>query len=751
MQKLTRIALAITALLLVSPITPANAEGCYNPQPEKDYSGCSYVGIDLSGRDLSYTNLENTDLTNTNLSGANLEGVKSGGIKGTPAALPSNWYLVGGYLFGPGANFYGKTLKDLNLSNVNLSGANLEVVKMTNVNLSYANLSDTLFRNSIITGSNLYSTNFTGADFTSSSISSTDISGAIFEGATLDYLNTSNNTGDPFSLPTDWREAEGFLIGPKANLMAAVFKNIDFRSLKVTDVNFSYATFENCILNGMDLGSTTLKWANFDKSSLTGTDLSKNDLEGLRSVGVIGTPLDLPTGWKLRSGFLIGPKANLSSLNMANVNFSGTDLTDVSLAASNLSNANFTGVDLRQTIIEDANLTEANLEQTNLTGVSLRGIIGPRVIGQPIGLDPKWQFVYGYLIGPGANLSSVDFRGLDLTGVNLTEVNFIYANLSGVNLTNVDLTGVNLSGVNLTGAVLEGADLTGATMFQLNGRGIVGVPKNIPTNWRLIEGFILGPSANLNDANLSGVDLRNVNLTGASLLNVNFTGADLRGAIFTGANIDNSNFTGAKLLNVVTGNLVGTPTGLPKNFSFADGRIKVALILSPTPKAVGLAKVGSTLTAIPGTWDVGVTLSYQWFRNGFAIEGATAKTYKLSPADVKKGVSVAVTGTGTGEVTKTKLSLQTLVGPGIMSAKLPKITGAVAKGKTVTATATPWVNGAKLSYSWLLDGKPIKGATKNTYKILASQVGKKLSVLVKQTATGYTTASKASTAVKVKK
>jgi hypothetical protein len=60
------------------------------------------------------------------------------------------------------------------------------------------------------------------------------------------------------------------------------------------------------------------------------------------------------------------------------------------------------------------------------------------------------------------------------------------------------------------------------------------------------------------------------------------------------------------------------------------------------------------------------------------------------------------------------------------------------------------VTGAKISYVWLLDGKAIKGAIKSTYKILPSQVGKKLSVLVKQTATGYTAASKASLAVKIK-
>jgi uncharacterized protein YjbI with pentapeptide repeats len=43
-------------------------------------------------------NLKDANLSGANLKGANLNGVTSGGITGTPAALPSGWRLVKGYL-----------------------------------------------------------------------------------------------------------------------------------------------------------------------------------------------------------------------------------------------------------------------------------------------------------------------------------------------------------------------------------------------------------------------------------------------------------------------------------------------------------------------------------------------------------------------------------------------------------------------------------------------------------------------------
>jgi uncharacterized protein YjbI with pentapeptide repeats len=134
------------------------------------------------------------------------------------------------------------------------------------------------------------------------------------------------------------------------------------------------------------------------------------------------------------------------------------------------------------------------------------------------------------------------------------------------------------------------------------------------------------------------------------LAEANLTNADLRGATLTGATVTNANLSNANLTNVVTGALVGTPIGLPSVFSFEEGVIKFKLVLKPVPRTIGVAKVGQTLTAVPGSWDSGVILSYQWLRNGEEIPGASASKYKLTPLDYRKAISV--TGTGTGGVTE---------------------------------------------------------------------------------------------------
>lgn len=63
------------------------------------------------------------------------------------------------------------------------------------------------------------------------------------------------------------------------------------------------------------------------------------------------------------------------------------------------------------------------------------------------------------------------------------------------------------------------------------------------------------------------------------------------------------------------------------------------------PTITGTAKVGQTLTAVPGTWDPEPTFSYRWYRSGSSISGATKSTYKLTKSDAGKTITVKVTGT----------------------------------------------------------------------------------------------------------
>jgi hypothetical protein len=81
------------------------------------------------------------------------------------------------------------------------------------------------------------------------------------------------------------------------------------------------------------------------------------------------------------------------------------------------------------------------------------------------------------------------------------------------------------------------------------------------------------------------------------------------------------------------------------------------------------------------------------------------------------------------------------------SAPVPTITGAAKVGASLglnTGSWAPWPDGASFAYQWYADGKAIKGAVKNTYKVAKADVDKKLTVAVTATAPGYVAASRTS-------
>lgn len=81
-----------------------------------------------------------------------------------------------------------------------------------------------------------------------------------------------------------------------------------------------------------------------------------------------------------------------------------------------------------------------------------------------------------------------------------------------------------------------------------------------------------------------------------------------------------------------------------------------ALKLTPTPTVSGLAEIGKTLTVTTGTWDEGVTLKLQWFRNGNPIANAVNNTYKITTYDFDQQLTVKVTGSKPEFASATKVS-----------------------------------------------------------------------------------------------
>ncbi|MBD8608784.1 carboxypeptidase regulatory-like domain-containing protein [Aeromicrobium sp. CFBP 8757] len=76
-----------------------------------------------------------------------------------------------------------------------------------------------------------------------------------------------------------------------------------------------------------------------------------------------------------------------------------------------------------------------------------------------------------------------------------------------------------------------------------------------------------------------------------------------------------------------------------------------AFSFSATPTVSGLPIIGRTLSASPGALTPGAAVSYQWFRDGRAITGRTARTYRVAKADYKKRITATVTYSRPGYTT----------------------------------------------------------------------------------------------------
>jgi len=104
--------------------------------------------------------------------------------------------------------------------------------------------------------------------------------------------------------------------------------------------------------------------------------------------------------------FLVGstPMADLSGMNLSEINFTDAVLRHSRFENANLSKANMTGVDLRGAVLMEANMTNANLSE--------------------------------------ANLSYSNLLDADLTGAVLRGVRLYNANLKGAKLEHADLTDI---------------------------------------------------------------------------------------------------------------------------------------------------------------------------------------------------------------------------------------------------------------------------------------------------------------------
>lgn len=109
----------------------------------------------------------------------------------------------------------------------------------------------------------------------------------------------------------------------------------------------------------------------------------------------------------------------------------------------------------------------------------------------------------------------------------------------------------------------------------------------------------------------------------------------------------------------ITVKVTGSKTGYTTASRTSLGtKVAKGSLTASVPTITGTAKVGSRLTAVPGSWGpTPVTLSYQWYHSHIAISGATAATYVLRTADAGRTITVKVTASKPGYTTASRTSL----------------------------------------------------------------------------------------------
>jgi len=110
----------------------------------------------------------------------------------------------------------------------------------------------------------------------------------------------------------------------------------------------------------------------------------------------------------------------------------------------------------------------------------------------------------------------------------------------------------------------------------------------------------------------------------------------------------------------ITVRAIGSRVGYVKAVRTSLPTAAVGRVLrTATPTVAGVAAVTKVLTARPGVWTTGATLSYHWYADGVAIGGATKPTFRLTSAQLGKVITVRVTGSKAGYATSTRTSAAT--------------------------------------------------------------------------------------------
>jgi hypothetical protein len=162
----------------------------------------------------------------------------------------------------------------------------------------------------------------------------------------------------------------------------------------------------------------------------------------------------------------------------------------------------------------------------------------------------------------------------------------------------------------------------------------------------------------------------------------------------------------------------------------------------------GTARVGYTLTcSVSGYSPSGATISYQWYRAGVAINGATARTYVILSQDIGQALVCRATLTTAGYTTIYKDSAS--LTPATTAAAISSVTigGTKSVGNTLTASVSGLSPaGASVSFDWYRGSTLVQSGSGRQYTLVAADLNQTIKVKATVSAPGYTNATRESSA-----
>ena len=173
--------------------------------------------------------------------------------------------------------------------------------------------------------------------------------------------------------------------------------------------------------------------------------------------------------------------------------------------------------------------------------------------------------------------------------------------------------------------------------------------------------------------------------------------------------------------------------------------IALGTVPDPVLSVTGKARVGGSLLATLSdqtSSQSDVTTTWQWYRSGVPVPGATHPYYCITAVDLGTSIMGRVTRTQPGYATVVKDTPSYVVTAGILSGPTPLINGTRKVGYTLAAAPGTWTAGTTLRYQWYRSGSAISGATAARYTLGAADRGKSMRVRVTGSKTGYTALAK---------